>query len=324
MFHLAWARVLALCSGRDDVVFGTVLFGRMHGGAGSDRAVGMFINTLPVRIALGGRGAAQGLRETHTALSGLLRHEHASLVLAQRCSAMPAHVPLFSALLNYRHSRVAHAQVLDGVRLLDVRDRTNYPFGLYVDDDGSDFELTVQVDASVSAERIAGFMQQALQVLAQALEQAPDTPLLSLDALPAGERDRVLHGYNDTRREYTAPALVHEAFEQLAAAHPERIALELDGAQLSYRALNEQANRLARHLCRLGVEPDARVAICVERSLAMVVAVLATLKAGGACVPLDPMYPDERLAQMLRDSEPVVVLSQRGLVERRCDLGPAG
>ncbi|WP_440531934.1 amino acid adenylation domain-containing protein [Variovorax sp. YR566] len=316
LFHLAWARVLALCSGRDDVVFGTVLFGRMHGGAGSDRAVGMFINTLPVRIVLGGRGVVQGVRETHAALSGLLRHEHASLVLAQRCSAMPAHVPLFSALLNYRHRRVAHAQVLDGVRLLDVRDRTNYPFGLYVDDDGSDFELTVQVDASVSADRIAGFMQQALQALAQALEQAPDTSLLALDALPPRERERVLYSYNDTQREYTAPALVHEAFEQQVAAHPERIALELDGAQLSYRALNEQANRLARHLCRLGVGPDERVTICVERSLSMVVAVLATLKAGGACVPLDPTYPDERLAQMLRDSEPVVVLSQREMAER--------
>ncbi|MGJ7607442.1 amino acid adenylation domain-containing protein [Variovorax sp. LT1R20] len=316
LFHLAWARVLALCSGREDVVFGTVLFGRMQGGAGSERAVGMFINTLPVRIALGGRGVAQGLRETHAALSGLLRHEHAPLVLAQRCSALPAHVPLFSALLNYRHSRVARAQVLDGVRLLDVRDRTNYPFGLYVDDDGSDFELTVQVDAAASAERIAGFVQQALQVLAQALEEAPDTELLTLDVLPAEERERVVHGFNDTRCEYTAPALVHEAFEQQAAAHPDRIALELDGAQLSYRDLNEQANRLARHLCRLGVGPDDRVAICVERSPAMVVAILATLKAGGACVPLDPTYPDERLAQMLQGSEPVVVLSHRGLAER--------
>ncbi|MCR6479407.1 non-ribosomal peptide synthase/polyketide synthase [Variovorax sp. ZS18.2.2] len=315
LFHLAWARVLALCSGRDDVVFGTVLFGRMHGGTGSDRAVGMFINTLPMRIALAGRGAVQGLRETHAAWSGLLRHEHAPLVLAQRCSAMPAQVPLFSALLNYRHSRVAHAQVLDGVRLLEVRDRTNYPFGLYVDDDGSDFELTVQVDAAVSAGRVAGFVQQALQAFAQALEEAPDTPLLALDVLPAEERERVLHGFNDTSCEYTAPALVHEAFEQQAAAHPDRIALELDGAQLSYRDLNEQANRLARHLCRLGVGPDDRVAICVERSLAMVVAILATLKAGGACVPLDPTYPDERLAQMLRDSEPVVVLSQHRLIE---------
>jgi amino acid adenylation domain-containing protein len=319
LFHLAWAQVLAQCSGRHDVVFGTVLFGRMHGGAGSDRAIGMFINTLPLRIALGGRGAAQGLRETHAALSELLRHEHASLVLAQRCSAMPAHTPLFSALLNYRHGRVggaAHAEVLDGVRLLDVRDRTNYPFGLYVDDDGSDFGLTVQVDASVSAERIAGFVQQALQVLAQALEEAPDTLLLALDALPAAEHRRVLHGYNDTHREYAAPALVHEAFEQQAAAHPDRIALELDGAQLSYRALNEQANRLARHLRRLGVEPDDRVAVCVERSLAMVVAILATLKAGGACVPLDPAYPGERLTHMLRDSGARVVLSQRGLIER--------
>jgi amino acid adenylation domain-containing protein len=318
LFHLAWAQVLARCSGRDDVVFGTVLFGRMQGGVGSDRSVGMFINTLPVRIALGGRGAAQGLRETHAALSGLLRHEHAALVLAQRCSAMPAHTPLFSALLNYRHGRVggtAHAQVLDGVRLLDVHDRTNYPFGLYVDDDGSDFGLTAQVDASVSAERVAGFVQQTLQALAQALEQAPKTPLLALDVLPAEERTRVLHGCNDTHCEYAAPALVHEAFEQQAAAHPERIALELDGAQLSYRALNEQSNRLARHLRSLGVGPDDCVAVCVERSLSMVVAILATLKAGGACVPLDPTYPDERLAHMLRDSAPVVLLSQRGSIE---------
>ncbi|MGF6351683.1 amino acid adenylation domain-containing protein [Variovorax sp. W2I14] len=316
LFHLAWARVLALCSGRDDVVFGTVLFGRMQGGAGADRAVGMFINTLPVRIVLGGRGLAQGLHETHAVLSGLLRHEHAPLVLAQRCSAMPAQVPLFSALLNYRHRRVAHAEVLDGVRLLDVRDRTNYPFGLYVDDDGSDFELTVQVDAAVSAERIAGFVQQVLQAFAQSLEEAPDTPLLGLDALPAEERERVLRGLNETRCEYAAPALVHEAFEQQAAAHPDRIALELDGAQLSYRELSEQANRLARHLSKLGVGPDDCVAICAERSFELVVAVVATLKAGGACVPLDPMHPDERLAQMLRDCDPVAVLSQAALAER--------
>ncbi|MBX9403188.1 amino acid adenylation domain-containing protein [Lysobacter sp. BMK333-48F3] len=319
LFHLAWAQVLGQCSGRDDVVFGTVLFGRMHGGAGADRAVGMFINTLPLRLRLGGRSARQALRETHERLSGLLRHEHASLALAQRCSAMEAHTPLFSALLNYRHSQVgsgAHTRVLDGVRLLDVRDRTNYPFGLYIDDSGRDFELTVQVAASVRAERIADFVEQALTALAQALERSSDAPLSALDALPAAERQCVLYGYNDTRRDYAAPALVHEAFEQQAAAHPERIALELDGAQLSYRALNEQANRLARHLRGLGVGPDQRVAICVERSLAMVVAILATLKAGGAYVPLDPAYPDERLAQMLRDSRPAAVLSQHRLLPR--------
>jgi len=316
LFHLAWARVLSVCSGRDDVVFGTVLFGRMQGGAGIDRAMGMFINTLPVRIALGERSAVQGLRETHAALTALLRHEHASLTLAQRRSAMPAHVPLFSALLNYRHGHFSRTDVLDGVRLLDVRDRTNYPFGLHVDDDGSGFGLTVQVDASVSAQRIAQFVQQSLQSLSQALEEDPGRALMALDVLPAGERWRVIHGFNETHRAYDTAALVHEAFERQAVAHPERIAVELDGAQLSYRVLNEQANRLARHLRGLGVGPDVRVAICADRSFAIVVAILATLKAGGACVPLDPAYPAERLSHMLRDSAAAFVLGQQASIER--------
>ena len=101
--HLAWARVLSKVSGREDVVFGTVLFGRMQGGEGADRVMGLFINTLPVRIHIGEEGAESSARRTHTLLGELLRHEHASLALAQRCSAVPAPAPLISpALLNYR------------------------------------------------------------------------------------------------------------------------------------------------------------------------------------------------------------------------------
>src|SRR6185503_7258161 len=101
--HLAWARVLARVSGREDVVFGTVLFGRMQGGKGADRAPGMFVITLPVRIRVGEEGAQDSVRRMHKLLTQLLRHEHASLVLAQRCSGVAAPAPLFSALLNYRY-----------------------------------------------------------------------------------------------------------------------------------------------------------------------------------------------------------------------------
>lgn len=102
--HVAWALVLARASGRGDVVFGTLLLGRMEGGAGADRAMGPFVNTLPVPIRVDGTGAQAGVRHAHALLTELLRHGHASLALAQRCSAVPAPAPLFSSLLNFRHS----------------------------------------------------------------------------------------------------------------------------------------------------------------------------------------------------------------------------
>ncbi|WP_428991650.1 condensation domain-containing protein [Methylocapsa aurea] len=139
--HQAFAQLLARASGRDDVVFGTVLFGRMHGGAGADRAVGLFINTLPLRIRLGVEGVAEAVRRTHEQLTELLRHEHASLALAQRCSSVAAPAPLFSALLNYRHSP-ARQEISDGSaiawegieRRFYPRNAPNYPLSLSVDD----------------------------------------------------------------------------------------------------------------------------------------------------------------------------------------------
>ncbi|WP_445234415.1 condensation domain-containing protein, partial [Duganella rhizosphaerae] len=166
LIHLAWGQVLAKLSGRQDVVFGTVLFGRMQGGAGSDRGLGMFINTLPVRVNVDGKGVAQSVRDTHALLTQLLRHEHASLALAQRCSAVQAPLPLFSSLLNYRHSAVAEEGVTehasagwDGVEVVSGKERTNFPLTLSVDDLGGGFRLTAQVDQSVSAARVCGYMQ---------------------------------------------------------------------------------------------------------------------------------------------------------------------
>src|SRR4030095_6964355 len=103
LFHVVWAWVLARVSGRQDVVFGTLLLARMQGGPNSDQALGLFLNTLPMRIRVAEEGAEESVRRAHMQLAELLRHEHAPLALAQRCSAVPAPTPLFSSLLNYRH-----------------------------------------------------------------------------------------------------------------------------------------------------------------------------------------------------------------------------
>ena len=104
LVHVAWGQVVARTSGCVDPVFGTVLLGRMQGSEGLGRMLGLLINTLPVRLRLGEVAVEESIRQTHQTLAGLMRHEHASLALAQRCSALPAQVPLFTTLLNYRHS----------------------------------------------------------------------------------------------------------------------------------------------------------------------------------------------------------------------------
>src|SRR5207248_8209191 len=144
--HVGWAQVLARVTGREDVVFGTVLFGRMQAGAGADRGMGPFINTLPVRMEVGEEGAEASGRRMHVQLSELMRHEQASLALAQRCSGVPSPAPLFTALLNYRHSASAvskmQVQSLDGIWWLYSEEQSNYPLSLLLDDLADNFVLT--------------------------------------------------------------------------------------------------------------------------------------------------------------------------------------
>ncbi|HIF6691171.1 TPA: amino acid adenylation domain-containing protein, partial [Serratia marcescens] len=307
--HLAWAQVLASVSGRDSVVFGTVLLGRLQGGEGAERALGLFINTLPLRLDIDRRGVETAAREAHVRLSGLLAHEHAPLALAQRCSGVSPGAPLFSALLNYRHNNGEAVALPEGVSLLSAEERTNYPFVLSVEDGGDSLGLTAQVTETVDAQRVCDYMVQALSSLAQALEQAPETPVCSLAVVPEAERELLLHGWNRTERDYPLDQTLAALFEQQVRRTPDATALVSGAESLSYAQLNARANRLAHALIARGVGPDSRVAVCAERGLNMVTALFGILKAGGAYVPLDPAYPGERLQYILQDADPVLLLA---------------
>ncbi|CAJ6530470.1 syringomycin synthetase [Burkholderia pseudomallei] len=283
----------------------------MQGGAQSDRALGLFINTLPVRMRVAQTGVEASVKGTHAQLAELMRHEHAPLVLAQRCSGVPAQTPLFTSLLNYRYSKpkVAAAHIADGIELLDGHERTSYPLSVTVDDHERDFTIVAKVCERIGPQRVCELMELALEQLTRALSANPGGELAELDVLPAAERTQVLHGWNETGRAYARDACLHQLFEAQVSRTPEAAAVICGDETLSYTDLDARANRLAHYLRGQGVGPDTRVGLALGRGVEMMTGLLAILKAGGAYVPLDPGYASERLRAILDDSRPAIVLA---------------
>ncbi|MER5889423.1 amino acid adenylation domain-containing protein [Streptomyces sp. NPDC001941] len=317
VLHVAWARVLAAVSGREDVVFGTVLFGRMNAGVGADRVPGPFINTLPVRVPTSRTGALGALRAMRGQLAGLMEHEHAPLVVAQRAAALDGDAPLFTACLNYRRSVGQDLDArwnasLPGTRLLFTHERTNYPLALLVDDSGDGIDLIVDAVAPVDPEAVVALAHTAVEGLVDAVERAldggPDAPLATVGVLGEDGRRQVLDAWNDT----AAPvgrATVPELFAAQVRRDPDAVAVASDDAELTYAELDARAERLARFLRARGVGPESVVAVVRERGVELVVTLLGVLKAGGAYLPVDPEYPAERIAFMLRESGACAVLA---------------
>ncbi|MES2939940.1 MAG: amino acid adenylation domain-containing protein, partial [Pseudomonadota bacterium] len=243
---------------------------------------------------------------------------------AQRCSGVAAPLPLFTTLLNYRHvnfvfgsdlagQAAAPAPSMDGMRLLSSEEWTNYPVTVSIDDQGHGFMVHAHCTSGIDALHVARYVEQALAQLADALDQGGSAPMLGVQVMPAEELAQ-LREWNATDTEYPREQMLHGLFESQAARTPDATALLFEDEKLTYAQLNARANRLAHHLRELGVGPDVLVAVCAERSLQMVVALMAVLKAGGAYVPLDPGYPAERLAFMLADARPAVLLTQEALL----------
>ncbi|MFF3256840.1 non-ribosomal peptide synthase/polyketide synthase [Actinacidiphila glaucinigra] len=309
LFHVAWARVVSATSGRDDVVFGTVLFGRMNAGAGADRVPGLFVNTLPARLDVGSVSVREAVYAMRRQLADLLVHEHAPLILAQRASALPARTPLFTSLFNYRHAEDTAAPGPDGMELLHGHERTNYPLEFAVNDQDPHFTFTIQVVDPVDPRSLGAFMHTAVEDLVTALEEKPERPLRAIHVLDDKER-RLLVEWNDTARD-VAPATLPELFQAQVARTPDATAVVFEDTTLTYAELNARANRLARLLAARGAGPEQRVAVMMDRSVDLVVTLLAVLKSGAAYVPIDPEYPAERVAYVLGDAAPTLVVTTR-------------
>ena len=321
LFHTAWAMVLAQVCGKSKVVFGTVLFGRMRSGAGADRVVGMFINTLPIRLDVDETGVADSVLRTHRLLTQLMVHEHAPLTLAQRCSAVPAPAPLFSSLFNYRYSPADQTDTAwPGVEMVSAAERTNYPLAMAVDDAGTNFLLTALAHPLASPARVCQYLQQALTGLVDSLEREPQAALETLAVLPPTERQQVIHDWNQTDCQFESGTL-DALFTAQAHRTPNAVAvIGRDGVELTYAELDAQATRLARQLAAHGVCAERVVGVRMPRSAETVIAFLAILKAGGVYLPLDPSYPADRLDFLVKDSAAMLVLDSIHGLEGEADL----
>ncbi|MGW3660837.1 amino acid adenylation domain-containing protein, partial [Streptomyces sp. NPDC005151] len=314
VLHVVWARVLTVLSGHDDVVFGTVLFGRMNAGQGSDRALGPYINTLPVRMRTGQVGIRAAVKLMRTQLAGLLEHEHAPLAVAQQAAGIAGDTPLFTSLFNYRYiggqaETAQEQQPVEGIRSVFARERTNYPLAVSVNDLGSaGMSVTVQAVGPIEPEPVGRLVRTAIENTVAALMATPDAPVTAIDVLNTQERDRILHQWNDTAQPPEASTIV-ELFRRRADAEPDTAAVVADGVPMSYRELDEEADRLAGYLRGMRVGAESVVALCLPRGARMIVAIMAVWKAGAAYLPIDARLPADRIAFMIADSGAQLVLA---------------
>ncbi|HEX8694772.1 MAG TPA: amino acid adenylation domain-containing protein, partial [Longimicrobium sp.] len=316
----AWALHLSRSSGEPEVVFGATVSGRPAELAGVEEMVGLFINTLPVRVRVGeDERVVDWLRRLQAQQAELREYEYSPLAQVQRWSEVPAGTPLFESILvfaNYPAGGVlGEGEEAVEVEREGVVEQANYPLTVSATV-GAEVLVRIEHDGArataASVDRVLARLETALR----AMTADPEARLSELELLSDDERRRVVEEWNATDRPSQRGRCVQELFEAQVERTPEAAAVVHDGGVLTYRELDERANRLARHLRRLGVRPEAVVAICLERSAELVAAMLAVLKAGGAYLPLDPAYPRERLLGVLEDSGARVLLTTAALRER--------
>jgi natural product biosynthesis luciferase-like monooxygenase protein len=313
LVEAAWALVLSAFSAQDDVVYGLTRACRRSSIEGADRILGLFINTVPMRVKLPAElpvlDLCHQLRDQQVELR---RFEHTPLVDVLRLSEVPRGQSLFDSIIVF-NSETNDARLKSfgqewQRRDFTLHDQTNFPFNVMAYD-GPQLSFKLSYDpscfATASVERIADLMQAILVAIAD----RPEARLGDLPRLPSQDARSSLRTWNDTARPLPGPHCMHEAFEAQADRTPDKVAL-VDGARsLTYRELDRRANQLARTLIARGTKPDQMVGIYVDRSIEMMVGLLGILKAGAAYVPMDPSYPGERIAIMLEDARATVVVT---------------
>jgi amino acid adenylation domain-containing protein len=313
----AFQTLLSRYSGQQDISVGSPIANRHRGE--TETLIGFFVNTLVLRTELSGDPRfTELLARVREVCLGAYSHQDVPferLIEELQPERSLSHSPLFQVMFALQN---APSEVLElpGLRLNPFSARTltaKFELTLSLAESPEGLVGAVEYNTDLFDDDTIARMMRHFERLLEGIVIEPEQRLSELPLLTNDERQQLLIEWNDTEADFPTNICLHELFEQQAARTPEHIAVIFEDQRLTYQQLNERASQLARHLHGLGVGPEVRVAIMVERSVEMVLAVLAVLKAGGAYVPLDPAYPSERLRFMLEDSQARVLLTKSHL-----------
>ncbi|HET8706193.1 MAG TPA: condensation domain-containing protein, partial [Pseudomonadales bacterium] len=312
----AWGIVLSRYSREKDVVFGVTVSGRPAELAEVENTVGMFINTLPMRVKTDtDESVVQWLQKMQSSQIETRRFESTPLVEIHRQTAVPGEQQLFDSILVFENypvdEELRNRNPLVTIGDITTFEHTNYPLTFIV---GPAKELTLRISYD-TAQFEADALQRALghvKTLLEEMLRKPGEKVENLAMLSAGERKQLIEEWNQTDADYPSDRATHELFEAQAEISPHATAILYREQKVDYATLNASANKLAHHLQSLGAKNKDNIAICLDRSVEMVTGLIAIMKTGGAYVALDPSYPVERLTHMVEDTvAPIIITHSR-------------
>lgn len=321
VMQAAWAYLLSRYSGESDVLFGSTVSGRSAEVEGIETMVGLFINTVPARLQLQAKEAISAhLKRLQDRQSAARQYEYCPLIKVQSWSEIPRGVPLYDTVLVFENFPVdpnLGDSIAANLKLGDFQfvERTNLPLFLKVVP-GKEMVAVLTYDRRLFRQETATRILTHLSTIMAGMALGLQRNVAELSLLSESERRQVVDEWNRTALAYPAGRCVHELFAEQAAREPQAVAIEYQGQRLTCAELDRRANQFAHYLQKLGVGPEARVAVCLERSADLVAALLGILKAGAAYVPLDPNYPAERLNYMLQDSRATAVVTRKPLLAK--------
>lgn len=319
----AYQILLARYSQQSDIIVGVPFFGREE--AQFQETQGYFINMLPLRAQLMETTTfAQLLQQNNQLVSEVQTHPFLSLgklSCALKISRSLNELPLFQVSFNLINIPLPKLKLagLQARMLWRQGGQTDYDLAMEVLEEAGQLQLTLNYNASRFDQ---AFIQQLLRHYVCLLENViskTDELVWFLELMNVKEKQKILIDWNNTRKNDYENKAIHQLFEKQAEKFPDNIAVFCDSEQLTYQALNIRANQLAHYLREQGIQPDSLVAIACERSLEMIIGMLAILKAGGAYVPIDPDYPKERTRFMLEDARASLLLSQQAVLDKLPD-----